>query len=233
MNFDDDSEFSCSELVQFAFRESSDGKIQVPRFASSLGELAKQRFIQVLGIRQPAIYSPSDLEPDPDLVTVAEWRDYSRTARTRLQDAILTSLFHWMTDQRYELTYQGLTQGLGNLYWEVLRPAGIGTGAAPANMTRGFFKTMLALRSVTRGLEQHLAGQDRRHRQTTGWGLDYKAMLTSLEELRRRDCADFLARRDEAQAGPFLSDQTAGTPPPLVFHQYLNVPEPIGDCPNR
>ena len=230
MNFADASEFSCSELVQFAFRESSDGKIQVPRFASSLGELAKQRFIQVLGIRQPAIYSPSDFEPDPDLVTVAEWRDYARTARTRLQDAILTSLFHWMTEQGYELTYQGLTQGLGNLYWEVLRPAGIGTGAAPANMTRGFFQNMLALRSVTRGLEQHLAGQDRRHRQATGWGLDYKAMLSSLEELRRRDCADFLARRDEVQADPFLSNQTSGTPPSLVFHQYLNVPEQIGDC---
>lgn len=232
MNFGDDAEFSCSELVRFAYRESSGGQTRLPRFASSLGELAQHPFVQALGIRQPTLYSPSDFETDPNLVTVAEWRDYSRTAHSRIQDAILTSIFRWMTDKRYALTYRGLRQGLGNLYWEVLRPTGLGARWVQPNMTRGFFTTILALRSVTRGLEQELVALDDRQRRRTGWGLDYQTMLTRLEELRRQDCAAALAKRREARASPFLSEPPLGAIP-LLFHQYLDVPAEVGDCPER
>lgn len=218
--------------MQFAFRESSGGKTRLPRFASSLGRLSQHPFVQALGVRQPTLYSPSDFETDPNLMTVAEWRDYSRTARSRIQDAILTSIFRWMTDQRYALTYRGLSQGLGNLYWEVLRPTGLGARWVQPNMTRGFFKTILALRSVTRGLEQVLVERDDRQRRRTGWGLDYQTMLTRLEELRRQDCAAALAKRREARANPFLSEPPLGSIP-LLFHQYLDVPAEVGDCPDR
>lgn len=230
MDFTDNGELFCVELVQFAFRESTNGAVQVPRFASSIGHLGGRPFLEQLGVRQTEIYTPSDFEIDPNLTPAAEWRDYSQTAHTRIQDAILSSVFHWMTDMNYEFTYGGFTQVVAGFFWRLLRPLGVGKTKVPANMTRGFFDTVLELRSLTGVLEEQLAVLNRQGIESRGWSADYKTLLTALEELRREDCARRRAGVGGWGENPFLTDH-GDRPATLLFHRYFDVPESAGGCP--
>ena len=229
MNFHDSRELSCSELVRFAYAEATDGKVIIPKYPSSVNKLSNKKLLKDLGIKELEIFSPSDYEIDPSLTIIAEWKDYSRTYGTRIQDAILTSAFSWMTKMNYELTYKGFTQGMGELYWQVLRPMGIGQQMVPTNMTRGFFNTILALNSVTGVLENYMRRVENRNRRNKEWGLDYKTMLVNLEEIRKNDCKEYLSRRNNKSENYFLEEPRLSRIR-LLFHQFLNIPSEVGDC---
>ena len=229
MNFQDSRELSCSELVRFAFAEATDGRIGIPKYPSSVNKLSNKKLFKDLGIKELEIFSPSDYETDPSLTLIAEWKDYTRTYGTRIQDAILTSVFSWMTQMNYELTYKGFTQGMGELYWRFLRPMGLGQQMVPTNMTRGFFNTILALNSVTGALETAMRRVENQNRWNKGWGLDYKTMLVNLEEIRKSDCKEYLSRRNGMSENYFLGEPDLSKKE-LLFHQFLNIPSEAGDC---
>ncbi len=229
MNFHDSGELSCSELVRFAYAEGTNGKVIIPKYSSSVNKLSNKELFNDLGINEMEIYSPSDYEIDPSLRIIAEWKDYSKTYGTRIQDAILTSVFSWMTKMNYELTYKGFTQSMGELYWHILRPMGIGQQMVPINMTRGFFNTILALNSVTAVLEDNLRRVKNRNGQNKEWGLDYKTMLINLEEIRKNDCKEYLSIRNNKSNNYFLEESPLSKEE-LLLHQFLNIPSEAGDC---
>lgn len=229
MDFHDSGELSCSELVRFAYAEATRGKINIPKYPSSVKKLHNKKLFKDLGIKEFEIFSPSDYELDPNLTTIAEWKDYTRTYGTRIQDGILTSIITWMTEMNYELTYTGFTQGMGELYWQVLRPIGIGREKVPSNMTRGFFNTILALNSVTIALEERIRKVNHISSNNIEWGLDYKTLLTNLENIRKSDCEEYLSRHNELSENYFLKEP-ALPHRNLLFHQYLNVPGEVGYC---
>lgn len=229
MNFSDSSELSCSELIRFAYSQATNGIVNIPKYPSSVKKLAGNKLFTDLGIHEKEIFSPSDYEIDPELSVIAEWRDYSETYGTRVQDAILSSVIFWMTDLNYQLTYEGFVQDAGAFYWRYLRPMGLGRQWVPANMTPGFFKAILALDSTTNALERALREVENHNIVQDEWGLDYKSMLVILDGIRKSDCQYYLSGRDEIKANIFIWEPNL-LEERILFHQYLNTPPGTGTC---
>ncbi len=99
MNLSDHSELFCAELIGFAYELASSDAPGLPAYPTSLEVLQGHPFLDDMGIRCCTTFAPGDVEVDPRLELVAEWRDLRRTAESRIQDAILTSILEWMALQ--------------------------------------------------------------------------------------------------------------------------------------
>lgn len=57
--------------------------------------------VRTLGLRVQETFAPADVEVDPRLRIVAEWRDFSKVRKARHYDSTLTAIFHWMEEANY------------------------------------------------------------------------------------------------------------------------------------
>jgi hypothetical protein len=90
----------CSKLVRQAFDEASDGRQKLPTFTSSFEKGARD-FLDRIGVTAQQSFAPGDLELEPNMVALAEWRDFERTSHIRLQDFVMVKLFEWMEQKGY------------------------------------------------------------------------------------------------------------------------------------
>lgn len=93
----------CSKLIRRAFKEASEGAIELPTFKTRL-DMNNRDFMDRIGVRTVDTFAPGDLEIDPDFDIVAEWRDYRVTSDLRLKDIIMDKLFEWM--EKYGYTFE-------------------------------------------------------------------------------------------------------------------------------
>lgn len=85
----------CSKLVRRAFKEASEGAVELPTFKTRL-DMKNRDFMERIGVQTIDTFAPGDLELDPDFDIVAEWRDYRVTSDLRLKDIVMDKLFEWM-----------------------------------------------------------------------------------------------------------------------------------------
>lgn len=90
----------CSKLVRLAYDKASDGKVDLPLFATELS-MSNRDFVDRIGVTARTTFAPGDLELDPHFDVVAEWRDVRKTSNLRLQDALMDKLFAWMDNHGY------------------------------------------------------------------------------------------------------------------------------------
>lgn len=102
MNYNEKDFLFCSELVTYAFELATDNEIQFPMYRTEF-ELKKSNFAKKLGITSADALHPGDIEFDPRVVTVAEWRDFSRVMDNIVKDEILHMLYYWMENDNYQL----------------------------------------------------------------------------------------------------------------------------------
>lgn len=229
MNTQDRSEFFCAELVGFAYERASAGQLRLPAYPTSLQALRGHPFLENMGIRDRTTFAPGDVELDPRLQLVAEWRNLRHSAETRIKDAILTSLLDWMATHGYQLTYRGLLQGGVEIYWALLRPFGVLEERLPANMEKSFLKSMLGLHSAAGLVYERIAPPLLEAGEDNPLALDYKAILTVTEEYRRRDCRRLRAHRRWQRDNPVHMDGE-DEPPRAELHYLIEVPGGDG-CP--
>lgn len=91
----------CSKLVRRAFREASDGAVELPTFKTLL-DMKNRDFMDRIGVDTIETFAPGDLELEPDFDIVAEWRDYRVTSDLRLKDLVMDKLFEWMEVYGYK-----------------------------------------------------------------------------------------------------------------------------------
>ena len=89
MSREDASALYCSEVVYRAY--AAEG-LDLWAFRADLGSPGLMRWLGGLGVRRFDIMEPSDLEYDPRLVPVAEWRNLKALNRERVDGAILDAL---------------------------------------------------------------------------------------------------------------------------------------------
>ncbi len=131
MAFDDPAELFCSEVAAAAYLQESVPLWQL-RTTTSAPHVA--RWLGALGVRHFETYGPSDLEYDPQVAVVAEWRNLGALFDDHVDDAVidamLTSAEHGAEVQyaRARLGFARLLKGYSSLMLALGREATIPEG---------------------------------------------------------------------------------------------------------
>ena len=86
MDYEDPSRLFCSEVASAAYREEG---MTLWTGLSTISAPGLRRWLASFGVRQFETQEPSDLEYDPQLVVVAEWRDAGALAADHIDNAVI------------------------------------------------------------------------------------------------------------------------------------------------
>lgn len=89
MNFKDTSEMFCSEVASYAYRKQG---LQVWKYPSSISSQGVVNWLHDFGVENFITQMPSDLEYDPQLSVVAEWRDPETLFKDHVDNASMDAL---------------------------------------------------------------------------------------------------------------------------------------------
>ena len=89
MDWDDPSSMFCSEIVYHAFRERG---VELWTLRASVSAPGLVSWLRAMGVREFTSLVPSDVEYDPQLRAVVEWRDAPALMDYRLDNAITDAL---------------------------------------------------------------------------------------------------------------------------------------------
>ncbi len=84
MNYTDHSKLFCSEVASSAYEHEG---VTLWTDMSSISAQGLRNWLYDFGVRHFITQEPSDLEFDPQLDVVAEWRDYDRLVKARVDNA--------------------------------------------------------------------------------------------------------------------------------------------------
>jgi hypothetical protein len=89
MDYADPSKLFCSEVASAAYRDAG---ITLWTGLSTITAPGLRRWLADFGVRHVETQEPSDLEYDPQLVVVAEWRDPATLMRDRIDNAVIDAM---------------------------------------------------------------------------------------------------------------------------------------------
>jgi len=89
MNFHDSSALFCSEVASYAYRKYG---IQLWKYPSTISSQGVVNWLHDFGVENFITQMPSDLEYDPQLSVVAEWRDPETLFKDHLDNAVMDVL---------------------------------------------------------------------------------------------------------------------------------------------
>jgi hypothetical protein len=89
MNFNDTTEMFCSEVASYAYRKNG---LQVWKYPSSISSPGVVNWLHDFGVENLVTQMPSDLEYDPQLAVVAEWRDPETLFKDHIDNAVMDAL---------------------------------------------------------------------------------------------------------------------------------------------
>lgn len=89
MNFNDTTEMFCSEVASYAYRKNG---LQVWKYSSTISSAGVVNWLHDFGVENFVTQMPSDLEYDPQLAVVAEWRDPETLFKDHVDNAVMDAL---------------------------------------------------------------------------------------------------------------------------------------------
>jgi hypothetical protein len=101
MDYRDPSRLFCSEVASSAFREVG---VNLWMGVSTISRPGLRRWLSSFGVRHFETQEPSDLEYDPQLVVVAEWRDAASLSQDHVDNAVTDAMLEG-ADRGDGLTY--------------------------------------------------------------------------------------------------------------------------------
>lgn len=165
MDYHDNSDLFCSEIIYDGFRQASDGELDVPVFKTKFSK-GMIPFLRMLGIKIDDsnidsfdTFGPGDIEFDYRFDLVAEWRNPARMRDTRTKDLVLTKLFEWMEKDGYLFHPPGKVKRKAWFSWMLRRTPLISMalkGKFPKYMTRGQLRLFLLLDEVAIVLQERV-----------------------------------------------------------------------------
>ena len=189
------NEFFCSELVQYAFRLA--GESRMPTYPTSFYAFSKHTFLHDLTIEAKQAFAPSDMEVEPLVDLVAEWRNYDITRDVRIEDVVQTKILNWMSYRNYQLkgtlkSTLGASIGIiGRRYF------GLNRSNSPINIPYGFMENIIKMYDINKILEKYLYQKEDKYFRQNGHSMDYLMMMNDLEKFRMEDCARYIKRKKE------------------------------------
>lgn len=89
MNFNDTVEMFCSEVTSYAYRPNG---LLVWKYPSTISSQGVVNWLRDFGVENFITQMPSDLEYDPQLAVVAEWRDPETLYKDHIDNAVMDAL---------------------------------------------------------------------------------------------------------------------------------------------
>ncbi|MBL7701858.1 MAG: hypothetical protein JNM14_06380 [Ferruginibacter sp.] len=89
MNFNDATEMFCSEVASYSYRTQG---LQVWKYPSTISSQGVVNWLHDFGVENFTTQMPSDLEYDPQLSVVAEWRDPETLFKDHVDNAVIDAL---------------------------------------------------------------------------------------------------------------------------------------------
>jgi hypothetical protein len=89
MNFNDTTEMFCSEVASYAYRKKG---LQVWKYPSTISSPGVVNWLHDFGVENFVTQMPSDLEYDPQLSVVAEWREPETLFKDHVDNAAMDAL---------------------------------------------------------------------------------------------------------------------------------------------
>ncbi len=160
MNFADSSAMFCSEVGSYAYRKNG---VQLWQGVSTISSQGVVNWLHAFGVENFVTQMPADLEYDPQLSIVAEWRNPETLFKDHLDNAVMDVLLE-EADKGKKIKYSILQLpvvrmvkgwcGLNNLFG---KPAIIpeGMSATQALKNQYFVALYVKLRKATQQLSEH------------------------------------------------------------------------------
>jgi hypothetical protein len=133
MNSGDSSKLFCSEVVLEAYERMG---VRLWKALSHISKTGLKSWLYAFGVRNFTTQEPSDLEYDPQLRVVAEWRDFETLYKDRIDNAVVDAMLEGAEkgDQlEYELHMLPVAR-LARAYSVILNQFG-GVGPVPEGMS--------------------------------------------------------------------------------------------------
>ena len=89
MNFRDTTEMFCSEVASYAYRKKG---LQLWQTSSTISSTGIINWLHDFGVENFVTQMPSDLEYDPQLSVVAEWRDPETLFKDHIDNAVMDAM---------------------------------------------------------------------------------------------------------------------------------------------
>jgi hypothetical protein len=165
MDYDDPSEQFCSEVASAAYARHH---VRLWRGLSTMSSRGLTRWLGAFGVRHFETLAPSDLEYDPQVRVVAEWRDPDALFSDHIDNAVLDVMLEGAErgdEVEYSYPYLPVARVLKG-YSAILNLFG-GIGPIPEGMTATTALRVDWLRarhaSIRAGLERRVAAYRREH----------------------------------------------------------------------
>ncbi len=165
MDYADPEKQFCSEVASSAYHGRG---ITLWRGLSSMSGEGLTRWLGAFGARHFVTHAPSDLEYDPQLRVVAEWRDPDTLFSDHLDNAVLDAMLEGAeAGDRVEYAYWQLPVARALKAYSVIANAFGGVGPIPEGMsaTTGLRVDWLRARhtAIRAGLERRVEAYQREH----------------------------------------------------------------------
>lgn len=204
MNYKDNSEIFCSEVIYDGFHHVSKGELDIPRFKSQFHAGAIP-FLNKIGIKVTAenieefeTFSPGDIEFDGRFELVAEWKNPAKMGDSRIKDMVLTKIFEWMENEGYEFKPRFGIKFQAGFAW-LLRRVPLAKRMLiekfPTNMGTDSLRLFVVLDEVGQAMYDYVVALQ----ETKSELLTPIEMYDALETFRKADLILYLANRGKPQ----------------------------------
>lgn len=158
LDMNDHSELFCSELIRQGFEEASKGSVMLPMFPSRFS-MKNRNLLQRLGSDREISFIPADIEGDPRIQYIGEWRSFMQIRAAFRYDAIMSKLYEWMEKYGYTIQDNFRAKVIKNFVYELRHDylfGGLLKKKLPLNMSKDILSTMYDLQQITNDLSERL-----------------------------------------------------------------------------
>jgi hypothetical protein len=184
MDAQDPARLFCSEVAAQAYRRLGVGLWPARSHLSSPGT---RRWLAAMGVRHFETLVPSDLEYDPQLRVVAEWRDPEALRQDHLDNAVTDALLE-AADAGAPLPYPRWKLPVARLAkaWSALLVAAGRVGPVPEGMSATAALRSRSFGELHRALRERVEARAAAHRAERGYAAPYWTLVRlAREELER------------------------------------------------
>jgi len=154
-------------------------------------EAGARGFLSRIGVPAKRSFAPGDLELEPGMTALAEWRDFERTSHIRLQDFVMVKLFEWMEEKGYTFKeppalkiISRLGRASSYVPWPVSELLARFVPRVPRNMKRETISAIAMLHYSAEPLFKQLQALERQSVRRRGHPLHPREILEFLESTR-------------------------------------------------
>lgn len=185
----DDNDYSkafCSEVVKYAYDKASNGKIILPMFRSTVSKFKGGDYPKSLGVTSSTLFAPYDIEVDPRFEFVAEGKYYPLLRQVRMQDAVLQSVYSWMSEKGYTF-YPNFSITAQVYIGKFLRYFGFFSDEFPTYMPIDTMKAVFMFDKVSTPLEENLYKKEDEYYRAKNYLPSFFEMMQANEQFREQD----------------------------------------------